>query len=108
MRTSLAFVAVAVSVVLSGCALVIADLNPFERKPESLRETVLQGKGDDKIVLIDISRVISADEEEGALGLRRRESTVSRVAQVLDQAGDDEDVKALVLRINSQIGRAHV
>lgn len=104
MRFLLGLVVLAACALQSGCALVIADLNPFERKPESLRETVLQGKGDDKIVLIDISRTISADEDEGALGLRRRESTVSRVAQILAQAGDDEDVKALVLRINSPGG----
>ena len=84
--------------------MIFADLNPFERKPEALQETVISGKGDGKIVLIDISRMISADEDEGALGLRHRESTVARVAQTLQQAREDEDVKALVLRINSPGG----
>ena len=104
MRRSLALLLAACAALLPGCALVIADLNPFERKPEGLSESVLQGTGRDKIVLIDISQMITADEEEGALGLRRRESSVARVAQVLRQVSDDDDVKALVLRINSPGG----
>jgi protease-4 len=103
-RRSLAFVTVAACAALSGCAVVLADFELFDRKPEPLRETVVQGEGDDKIVLLDISRVITAEEQESTLGLRRRDSTVSRVAQVLEQVSEDEDVKALVLRINSPGG----
>ena len=88
----------------SGCAIVIADLNPFGSKPEPLIETVVSGEGDDKIVLIDVSGLISADAQEGTLGLRRRDSQVSRVSQILQQIDEDEDVRAIVLRINSPGG----
>jgi protease-4 len=89
---------------LSGCAVVIADLNPFDRRPEPLEETVVQGEGDAKIVMLDISRTITAEEEESTFGLRTRDSAVTRVAQSLHQAAEDDDVKALVLRINSPGG----
>lgn len=104
MRKSLTLLAAFVSIATSGCALIIADLNPFKGETEPLIEKKLQGKGDAKIVLIDVSRVITADPDEGALGLRRRESTVARVAESLRKAADDDDVKALVLRINSPGG----
>lgn len=104
MRRSLTLLAAFACFATSGCALVIADLNPFKGETEPLIERKLQGKGDAKIVLIDVSRVITADADEGTLGLRRRESMVARVAEVLQRASDDEDVKALVLRINSPGG----
>jgi len=89
---------------LSGCAVIFADLNPFAARPEELEEHVVSGEGRDKIVLIDISRVISAQEREGTLGLTKHESMVARVRQELQQAADDDRVKALVLRINSPGG----
>lgn len=104
MRRLLSFVVLVACAAHTGCAVVIAEFNPFGSKPEPLIETVVQGEGDDKIVLIEVSGVISAEPQESALGLRRRDSQVSRVAQVLEQAGDDEDVRALVLRINSPGG----
>lgn len=104
MRRLLVVAALAGCAALSGCAIVLADLDPFDRRVEPLDETVVEGKGEAKIVLLDVSRTITAEEEEGTFGLRRRESTVARMAQALRQASEDDDVKALVLRINSPGG----
>lgn len=94
----------AAALTFNGCAIVLADFQLFDRRPEPLRETVVKGEGRDKVVLIDLSGVLSAEEREATFGLRRTESTVARVAQILEQAGEDDDVKAIVLRVNSPGG----
>jgi len=91
------------SAALSGCVFVSAALTPFGRV-EPLEEHVVSGEGKDKVLLIDISRMITAEEQESSLGLRRRESTVANVEEQLRRAADDDRVKAIVLRVNSPGG----
>lgn len=89
---------------LPGCMFVSGDFDPFARRPQPLAERVVAGEGDAKILLLDISRVISSEEEEGALGIRRRDSVVARVEAELERAAKDAKVKGVVLRINSPGG----
>jgi len=89
---------------LPGCAFVVADLNPFAAHPQALEEHVVQGEGKEKIVIVDVSHLISDEEREGTLGIGKEESLVARVTEELQQAGDDDRVKAVVLRINSPGG----
>jgi protease-4 len=92
------------SLSLSGCVFVTGNFNPFATKPEPLEEHVISGEGSAKVLLIDISRTIGSQEEEGTLGVKHRESTTARVREELDQAAKDDHVRALVLRINSPGG----
>ena len=89
---------------LPGCVLVTAELNPFASRPVPLEEHVVSGEGKAKVLLLDISRVISGQDEEGAFGMVRRESMVARVREELEQATKDDKVRAVVLRINSPGG----
>jgi protease-4 len=89
---------------LGGCFFVSGSVNPFQQGPEPLREHVVSGEGSDKLLLIDVSRAITADEQQGAFGLRRRESVVSRLEEELEHAGRDDRVRAVILRINSPGG----
>ncbi|HUI25735.1 MAG TPA: signal peptide peptidase SppA [Candidatus Kryptonia bacterium] len=89
---------------LSGCVFISAAINPFGQRPEPLQEHVVSGEGKDKILLLDISHVISADEQQGTFGLQRRESTVANVEEQLQQAAKDDRVKAIVLRVDSPGG----
>ena len=57
---------------LSGCVFISAAINPFGQRPEPLQEHVVSGEGKDKILLLDISHVISADEQQGELRLEQR------------------------------------
>ena len=89
---------------LPGCAFVVADLNPFASHPQALEEHVVEGEGKAKILVVDVSHVISDEERDGALGIGKEESVVARVTEELHQATDDDRVKAVVLRINSPGG----
>ena len=71
-----------------------------------LVESVVRGQGGPKILLLDIDGVISGAESSGGfLGLGAT-SMVSRVREVLDRVAEDEDVRAILLRIDSPGGTA--
>jgi protease-4 len=100
-RGALPFVA---CLLLSGCVLITGNLNPFSTAPEPLEEHVVDGEGRDKVLLVDISRIISSQEEQGALGVRREDALTARIYEELNRAREDEAVRAVVLRINSPGG----
>jgi protease-4 len=99
-----ACVSVAASIALTGCVLYSPiDLGSLAARGE-LRETVLEGTSGPKIVLVDISGVISDAEERPTFSLGERPSIVAETKSVLDRASGDNDVAALLLRINSPGG----
>jgi protease-4 len=69
-----------------------------------LRESVVDGKRGPKIVMIAIDGAIRDEEESGTLGIGTREGTVARVRSELELAREDDEVKALLLRINTPGG----
>jgi protease-4 len=95
---------VSLLLLLPGCVFVTGNFNPFTTTPEPLEEHVVSGEGKAKVLLLDISRVIGSQDEEGAFGIRRRESTTARVRQELEQAAEDDRICAVVLRIDSPGG----
>ena len=72
------------------------------RRP--LEETTVEGRGRAKVLLIDISNVITDTPSKRAFGLVEEESTIERVESELKRADDDKRIKAIVLRINSPGG----
>jgi protease-4 len=87
--------------VLSGCALVKVSLLP-EAKP--LKEQVIEGKGQPKILLVDLDGVISFKEETDALKLTAKSSKVAFFREALRKAEMDSDVAGVIVRINSPGG----
>ena len=83
----------------TGCSFVIpiSGVRP-------LAEKTVGGEGRDKILLIDISGMISGKKRSAALGLTERPSLVEQVKEALDKAEKDGAVKAVILRINSHGG----
>ncbi len=73
-------------------------------RPAPLVETVVRGEAGPKILLIDIQGIIRSDPEGRGPFVPDRESLVARVAEQLDRARDDDEVRALLLRINSPGG----
>jgi protease-4 len=85
----------------SGC--VQLDLGSLGGQAEWVEQVVLGDEGP-KILLLDVEGVIGADRDSGPFGLGRRQGMVERVRSQLELAEEDDDVKALLLRIDSPGG----
>jgi protease IV len=85
-----------IGLVLSGCITI--NLPPG---PGPLEEERVSGTGSAKVLLLDLSGVISSQDSDG---LYERPSLVARVKEELTVAAKDTNIKALVLRINSPGG----
>src|SRR5438309_11260011 len=87
----------ALALVTAGCITV--SLFP---QAMPLREKTVQGTAADKILMMDISGVIS---EKGSSNLlSESEDLVARIKEELTLAAEDSNIKALLLRINSPGG----
>jgi len=86
---------------IPACAFVTVPLAPGTLP---LTEKTLQGRGRDKILLIDISGILSGESRDDFIGRGREPDHVAVLKEVLDKAAEDKSVKALVLRINSPGG----
>jgi len=69
-----------------------------------LVERVVSGTAGSKILLLPVAGMISQSERSDRFGLSRRPSLVARVRAQLDRAAEDEDVSAVILRIDSPGG----
>lgn len=91
-------------VLLGGCSVLSIDLTPRIRP---LEEETVEGKGDAKILLMDVSGFISDEAPSGGLGLGPSPARVPmlvRIREELKKAAKDRHVRALVLRINTPGG----
>lgn len=85
---------------LTGCMTV-----SFIPKTSPLQEVVLSGEGRDKVLLVEISGILTSAKPSGVLDrFYDRLSLPARFKEELTKAVDDEDVKAIVLRINTPGG----
>lgn len=78
-----------------------ATVSIFERT-RPLKEKVLSGEGRDKILLMDVSGIISSKEKSSPF--QEKTSIVSRVREELKKASADKRIKGIVLRVNSPGG----
>ena len=86
----------------SGC---FVSLNPLlSGKDRPLEESTVEGAGRAKVLLVDVSEVITDTPTKRGFGLLEQESTVDRIESELKKAEDDRRVKAIVLRVNSPGG----
>jgi len=87
--------------VLPGC--VNLDLGSLGGRGE-LVEEVVYGEDGPKILMLEIDGVISGEERGTPFGFGVEESLVARVRSQLDLAVEDDEIKAVLLRINSPGG----
>jgi protease-4 len=99
-RMTLLALLAAMTLLYSGCAYVNLALMP---EPGPLREKVVDGEGDRKILLVDVTGAIS-EEKRRKLGLREESSMVDEFRESLKKAGGDKKIAGLVIRINSPGG----
>lgn len=86
---------------LGGCAFVNL---PLVSPAMPLEEQVLEGDGSGKILLLDISGIISEQEKNTGLLERSAPSMVSEVREALRKAEDDRRIVGVIVRINSPGG----
>jgi protease-4 len=88
----------------TGCSVLSIDLSPRLRP---LEEETVEGSGDAKIVLMDLSGFLSDESTSSLLNLTTPPARVPllvRVREELKKATEDPKVKALVIRINTPGG----
>ncbi len=90
-----------VCLVFSGCSLV--KLN-FGSTLAPLEEKVVSGEGDTKVLLLNIEGLISNQKKRTLMGSQTDVGMVERVRETLEKATEENDIKALVLKINSPGG----
>ena len=92
-----------VALFLAGCSVFSIDFTP---RIQPLQEQTVEGTGAGKVLLMDLSGVIS-EEPLISLGAQApRVSILARVREELKKAEDDHRIQALVVRINSPGGTA--
>lgn len=92
------------TLLISGCVVVVGSPFGFLGGDPGLKETTLEGSGSHKILVLEISGFISDQPSQQAFGLVQRQSTLARVKAELSKAEKDTAIKALILRINSPGG----
>ncbi|HYR95155.1 MAG TPA: signal peptide peptidase SppA [Candidatus Binatus sp.] len=88
----------------SGCFVTLGNPLSMLQGERPLEETTVEGEGAAKILLVDVSSVITDMPTRRAFGLVEEESTVGRIQSELEKAKDDRRLKAIVLRVNSPGG----
>ena len=69
-----------------------------------LEEAVVDGESGPKIVMVDVAGSLTTHPDSGRFGLGGRESPTARMREQVDRALEDEEVAALLLRIDSPGG----
>ena len=100
MQKILAAVLLVILIFIIGCAAPKIRLFPSQADP--LREFTLEGKSAPKILVVPIRGIISDAPREGFV--RTRPSIVQEVVAQLRRAEEDEEIKAVILKIDSPGG----
>ena len=69
-----------------------------------LKETVLEGEGTEKILLIDLQGMINNQKDQAFTGATTALGMVEQVREIIFKAAKDDDIKALLIKINSPGG----
>jgi protease IV len=100
-RTRMLLLVLGVAGALSGCTFLKVSLTP-EMQP--LQEMVLSGEGRDKVLILDLSGMITSERSSSSLTGPSEIGMVPLLREELDKARRDSFVRAVVLRINSPGG----
>ena len=91
--------ALVLAAALTGCVIDFGSLT----RTRPLEEKVVLGESGPKIAMIEVDGMITESPRSSPLGVTRP-SLVARTREALDLARDDDDVVALLLRVNSPGG----
>ena len=71
---------------------------------EPFKETVLEGEGSDKLLLINLQGLINNQKDHAFTGATTALGMVEEVREILSKAEKDQDIKALLIKMNSPGG----
>jgi protease-4 len=97
-------VAILAAIITGGCSVISVDLSPRIRP---LTEETVEGKSGPKILLMDVSGMLSDEGPTPLLNLGTPPARVPmlvRIREELKKAEEDRQVRALLVRINSPGG----
>ncbi len=95
--------AVLITILSAGCVFV-STKGLLSTGPQPYDETVLFGRGKEKILFVEIKGLITERESSKPLQLQVEPSMVSSVKEQLDKAAGDERIRGILLMINSPGG----
>jgi protease-4 len=95
---------VAAGLALAGCFNSIELGLGLPSATAELRESTVLGEGGPKLVLLDVSGIISDQSRSDVLGLLRPRSQIAELREALERAAEDPRVAGLLLRIQSPGG----
>jgi protease-4 len=84
-----------------GCAFINVSLY---QPALPLQERVIEGEGPGKVLVMDISGVLAYEEKDNGGSFREEVNLIARVKEELGKAAADDEIKAIVLRIQSPGG----
>lgn len=85
-------------------ALLGSRAGGLEQGPASFHEKVVEGEGDDKVVVIRVEGIIAEKAEGGLFASAATESLPKRIKDQLERAAQDAAVKAVILDVDSPGG----
>ena len=94
----------AATLALGVCAAGCITLNLPGAGGGPLEESVVEGESGPKILMLGLSGPLTTRAEESRFGLGRRESPTARMREEIDRALEDDEIAALLLRIDSPGG----
>ena len=97
----LLFCSFLLSCLFTGCAMITVEIGG---KVSPYKEKTIEGEGDDKILLIDISGVITDKSRSGIAGINKELGMVEKIKEQLKKAEDDKRIKAIILKLNTPGG----
>jgi len=101
MKKTMMFLLCILFTFLNSCAFISI---PLDRTTRPLLEEKIEGRGKNKILIVNISGVITNTQERSLLSEKHAPSVVARLKEELDKAAKDKHIKAVILKINSPGG----
>jgi protease IV len=93
------FFVFALAVIVSGCATI-----NFGPSLGTLKEVTVEGEGPGKILLVNVDGVINNQKSRTFSGSTLRLGMVEKIKSIVEKAEKDDEIKALLIKINSPGG----
>jgi protease IV len=100
MRSVLVVSSLVCAALASGCITV----NLPASGTGELEEAVVDGESGPKILMVDVAGTLTTRSDSGSFGLGGRESPTARMREEIERALEDDEIAALLLRIDSPGG----